>query len=78
VVTHNHRLNVYGFLNLQATGRRRICQLCCQRGPARPRSCASVGPRTRCYIRGRPRLRNDLRPIWWRRKSPCAYGDAGS
>lgn len=50
-----------------SSGRRRICQLC-----------QGVGPRKRCYIRGRPRLRNDLRPIWWRRKSPCAYGDAGS
>jgi len=77
VVTHNHRLNVYGYLNLQAIGGEEYASSA-NVGLARHRSCARVGSRKHYNVRGRPKMRNDSRPIWWRRKSPCPYGDAGS
>jgi para-nitrobenzyl esterase len=53
VVTHNHRLNVYGYLNLQQLGGEEFASSA-NVGLLESRSCASLGPRKRCYIRGDP------------------------
>ncbi len=48
-----------------------------QRRHARPRARARVGARQRRELRRRPRQRDDLRPVGWRREGEHADGDAG-
>src|SRR6266481_1028878 len=77
VVTHNHRLNAYGYLNLKELGGEEYTSSA-NVGMLDIVACPKVGLRKHYDIWGRPKLRDDLRPIGWRRQSPCTHGDAGS
>ncbi len=76
LVSMNHRLNVFGFLDLSQIGGEKYAQSG-NVEHARPRAGAPVGARQHRGLRRRCRKRDDLRPVGRRRQSDDAHGDAG-